>query len=82
MIKLIKRISDKKYLNSVENDIWVDDIKEAYEMSYKECETVKSELLNTYSIDQLKEVVNMGKYKSISKEEKIELINIIKNSNI
>ena len=51
-------------------------------MSYKECETVKSELLNTYSIDQLKEVVNMGKYKSISKEEKIELINIIKNSNI
>jgi hypothetical protein len=82
MIKLIKRISDKKYLKSVENDIWVDDIKEAYEMSYKECETVKSELLNTYSIDQLKEVVNMGKYKSISKEEKIELINIIKNSNI
>ena len=78
MIKLIKRISDKKYLKSVENDIWVDDIKEAYEMSYKECETVKSELLNTYSIDQLKEVVNMGKYKSISKEEKIELINIIK----
>jgi len=82
MIKLIKRTTDNKYLKSVENDIWVDDIKEAYGMSYRECETAKTELLNTYTSDQLKEAVNMGKNKNISKEEKKELINLLKNPNV
>jgi hypothetical protein len=78
MIKLIKRKLDNKYLQSVENDIWVDNVKEAYEMSYRECENAKTELLNTYTIEQLKEIVNLGKSKPISEEEKRELINLLK----
>jgi hypothetical protein len=78
MIKIIQRTADNKYLQSVENDIWVDNIKEAYEMSYRELENVKTELLNTYTSDQLKEIVNMSKSKPISEEEKRELINLLK----
>jgi hypothetical protein len=36
MIKYIKRKSDNKFLQSLENDIWVDNSKDAYEMTYKE----------------------------------------------
>lgn len=79
MIKLIKRTTDNKFLKSVENDEWVDDIKEAYEMTYRECNSTKAVLLNTYSESQLKEMVNMNKSKPISEEEKEELLNILKN---
>jgi zona occludens toxin (predicted ATPase) len=78
MVKIIQRIADNKYLQSVENDIWVDDIKEAYEMSYREFENAKTELHNIYTSDQLKEIVNMSKSKPISEEEKRELINLLK----
>ena len=78
MVKIIQRTADNKYLQSVENDIWVDDAKEAYEMTYREFENAKTELLNTYTSDQLKVIVNMSKSKPISEEEKRELINLLK----
>ena len=78
MIKVIKRTTDNKFLQSVETDTWVDDVKDAFEMTYRECETAKTELLNTYTSEQIKEIVNMSKHKPISEEEKKELINLIK----
>ena len=81
MIKLIQRKTDNKYLQSVETDSWVDNVTEAFEMTYRECETAKTELLNTYTSDQIKEVVNMRKIKPISDEEKKELLEILKQKN-
>ena len=78
MINLIKRTTDNKYLKSVETDIWVDNIKEAFEMTYRECNTAKEVLLNTYTEEQLKVIVDMRKSKPISAEEKKELINLLK----
>jgi hypothetical protein len=80
MIKLIQRTTDNKYLQSVETDSWVDNVNDAYEMTYRECETAKTELLNTYTDEQLKVIVNMRKSKTITKEEKQELINLLKNN--
>jgi len=80
MIKLIQRTTDNKYLQSVETDSWVDNVNDAYEMTYRECETTKTELLNTYTEEQLKVIVNMKKSKTIMKEEKQELINLLKNN--
>lgn len=78
MIKLIQRKTDNKYLQSVETDSWVDNVTDAFEMTYRECETGKTELLNTYTSDQIKEVVNMRKSKPISDEERKELLDILK----
>jgi zona occludens toxin (predicted ATPase) len=78
MIKLIQRTTDNKYLQSVETDTWVDDIKEAFEMTYKEYNTSKETLLNTYTEEQLKAVVNIKKSKPMTKEEREELINLLK----
>jgi hypothetical protein len=78
MIKLIQRKTDNKYLQSVETDSWVDNVTDAFEMTYRECETAKTELLNTYTSDQIKEVVNMRKSKPISDEERKELLDILK----
>jgi hypothetical protein len=78
MVKYIKRTTDNKYLQSVETDNWVDDIKEAYEMTYRECENTKTQLLNTYTLEQLKEIVNLQKQKPITEEEKQELLNLLK----
>ena len=78
MIKLIQRKTDNKYLKSVETDTWVDDIKEAFEMTYKEYNTSKETLLNTYTEEQLKVIVNIKKSKPITKEEREELINLLK----
>jgi hypothetical protein len=80
MVKYIKRTTDNKYLQSVQTDTWVDNVNDAYEMTYRECETAKTELLNTYTSEQLKEVVNMRKVKPITEEEKQELINLLKNN--
>jgi hypothetical protein len=79
MVKYIKRKSDNKFLQSLENDIWVDNSKDAYEMTYKECEDTKTTLLNTYTSEEITEVFNMFKSKPISKEEKKELLNLLKN---
>jgi hypothetical protein len=78
MIKLIQRKTDNKYLQSVETDSWVGNVTDAFEMTYRECETAKTELLNTYTSDQIKEVVNMRKSKPISDEERKELLDILK----
>ena len=78
MIKLIQRTTDNKYLQSVETDTWVDDVKDAFEMTYRECETAKTELIKTYTSEQIKDIVNMRKHKPITKEEKRELINLLK----
>jgi hypothetical protein len=79
MIKYIKRKSDNKFLQSLENDVWVDNSKDAYEMTYKECEETKTTLLNTYTSEEITEVVNMFKSKPMSREEKKELLNLLKN---
>ena len=79
MIKYIKRKSDNKFLQSLENDLWVNNAKDAYEMTYKECENTKTTLLNTYTSEEITEVVNMFKNKPMSKEEKKELLNLLKN---
>jgi hypothetical protein len=78
MVKYIKRTTDNKYLQSVETDNWVDDIKESYEMTYRECENTKTQLLNTYTLEQLKEIVNLQNQKPITEEEKQELLNLLK----
>ena len=78
MIKYIKRKSDNKFLQSLENDIWVNNSKDAYEMTYRECENTKTTLLNTYTSEESTEVFNMFKSKPMSREEKRELINLLK----
>ena len=78
MIKYIKRKSDNKFLQSLENDVWVDNSKDAYEMTYRECEETKTTLLNTYTSEEITEVVNMFKSKPMSKEEKRELLSLLK----
>ena len=79
MIKYIKRKIDNKFLQSLENDLWVDNSKEAYEMTYRECENTKTTLLNTYTSEEITEVFNMFKNKPMSREEKKELLNLLKN---
>ena len=78
MIKYIKRKSDNKFLQSLENDVWVDNSKDAYEMTYRECEETKTTLLNTYTSEEITEVVNMFKGKPMSREEKRELLSLLK----
>lgn len=78
MIKVIKRTTDNKFLQSVETDTWVDNIKDAFEMTYRECETAKTELLNNYTSEQIVEIVNMSKSKPITKEERKELISLLR----
>ena len=79
MVKYIKRKSDNKFLQSLENDVWVDTLKDAYEMTNKECEDTKITLLNTYTSEEITEVFNMFKSKPMSREEKKELLNLLKN---
>lgn len=78
MIKIIKRTTDNKYLKSVETETWVDDIKEAFEMTYRECEAAKLALVGVFLPEQLKEIVNMRKHKPITEEEKKELLGLLR----
>jgi hypothetical protein len=78
MIKILKRTTDNKFLQSAESDTWVDGIKDAFEMTHRECELAKANLLNTYTSEQIVEVVNMFKIKPMSKEEIKELRNSLK----
>ena len=78
MIKLIQRTTDNKYLKSVETETWVDDIKEAFEMTHRECEVAKTALNGVFLPEQLKVIVDMRKYKPMTKEEREELINLLK----
>jgi hypothetical protein len=78
MIQYIKRKSDNKFLQSLENDVWVDNVKDAYEMTIIECKNIKTELLNTYTSEEITEVVNMFKNKPMSREEKKEFLKLLK----
>ena len=78
MIKLIQRTTDNKYLKSVETETWVDNVKEAFEMTHRECEAAKTSLDGVFLPEQLKVIVDMRKYKPITKEEREELINLLK----
>lgn len=80
MIKYIKRKSDNKFLQSLEQDIWVDDIKDAFEMTLIECKNIKVDLLSSYQIDEIMEIINLFKNKPMTREEKKELKSLIKNS--
>jgi hypothetical protein len=80
MIKIIQRTTDNKYLKSVETETWVDDVKDAFEMTYKECEEAKLSLEGVFLSTQLKEIVDMKKNKPLTKEEKMEIINLLKNN--
>ena len=78
MIQIIQRKSDNKYLQSVESDIWVDNISEAFEMSLLEYTTVKNLLSANYSNDDLKVILNFSKLKELSKQDKREIKNLFK----
>jgi hypothetical protein len=78
MIKLIQRTTDNKYLKSVETETWVEDIKEAFEMTYRECESAKAALSGVFLPEQLKEIVNVRKSKPITEEEKEELLSLLR----
>jgi len=80
MIKLIQRTTDNKYLKSVETETWVDNVKDAFEMTHRECEAAKTALNNVFLPEQLKVIVDMKKYKSITQEEKEELLKFLKNN--
>lgn len=80
MVKIIQRTTDKKYLQSVETDTWVDNIKDAFNMSYRECENTKEALLLNYNSELIKEIVDFSKSKPITKEEKKELRNLLKRN--
>jgi hypothetical protein len=79
MVKIIQRTTDNKYLKSVETELWVDDVKDALEMTYRECEQVKLSLEGIFLPEQLREIVNLRKDKTITNEEKNELLNLLKN---
>ena len=73
MIKIIKRTTDNKYLKSVETETWVDDAKDAFEMTYLECETAKAALNGVFLPEQLKEIINPYKGKPMTDEEKVQM---------
>lgn len=64
MVKKIQRKSDKKYLSSLENNTWVDNIKDASEFTQKEAIDTMSELLKTYSKEDLLQYTNAWKNKA------------------
>lgn len=78
MIKLIQRKTDKKYLQSLENDVWVESKNEAFQMTYRECNTIKEQLLDSYSKEQIVEIVDLRKSKPITPEELEELKGLLK----
>ena len=79
MIKIIQRKSDNKYLQSAENDLWTNNISEAYEMSLIECIEVKNSLSTNYTSEDIKEILNLNKVKIASKKEKKIYRDILKN---
>ena len=79
MVKYIKRKSDNKFLQSLDTNTWVDSVKDAYEMTYKECEDIKIILLNTYTSEEITELINMMKSKPMSREEKKEQLDLLMN---
>lgn len=78
MIKIIQRKSDNKYLQSLKEELWSDNITDAYEMTLIEMENMRDDIYSKYSSDDLKEIVNFSKMKSLTREEKKEAIDFFK----
>lgn len=78
MVKYIKRTMDNKFLQSIDTDTWVDELRDGLEMTYLECENIKSILLKSYSEEQIKEIINLTKYKATTKEERKIIKNLFK----
>jgi hypothetical protein len=78
MVKLLKRTTDNKFLKSLAEDLWVEDSKEAFEMNYLECISSKETLSETYTSEQLKEVVIFSKSKPLTREEVKQIRNLLK----
>jgi hypothetical protein len=53
MLKKIQRTSDNKFLLSLENNIWVDNIKESKSFKLNEIDFVKNTLSLAYSKNDL-----------------------------
>lgn len=64
MVKKIQRKSDKKFLSSLQNNTWVDDIKDAAEFTSKETMDVMDELLKTYDKEDIIQYTNAWKNKA------------------
>jgi len=79
MVKYIKRNNDNRFLQSLENNTWVDNVKDAYEMTYKECEDAKTILFDTYTSEEITEIINMLKSKPMTREEKKEQLDLLKS---
>ena len=58
MLKKIQRLSDLKFLLSLENDVWVDNIKESATFKLNEFNSVKQTLLTSYQENELKVYTN------------------------
>jgi hypothetical protein len=54
MLKKIQRLSDSKYLQSINENIWVDNINQATIFDIIEFKNVMSVLLNSYQENDLK----------------------------
>ena len=78
MVIIIKRTTDDKYLKSLTEDIWVDDIKQVYIIHFNEISEIRETLLKTYAEDQLKEFIDFVKVKPLSKEDKKEFRKLLK----
>lgn len=78
MIQIIKRRADNKFLKSVESDTWVEDIKEACEMSFKECEDAKSALLSAYAENSLITICDFTKTKPTTRDERQAFLAAVK----
>lgn len=70
MVQIIQRKSDNRFLVSVEDDTWTENISEAFEMNILETQEAKVTLSNKYSEGDLKEILNFQKTKISSKLEK------------
>lgn len=58
MYKKIQRLSDLKFLMLLENDIWVDNLKEGTSYTLSEFNNIKQTLLLTYQESDLKIYTN------------------------
>ena len=54
MFKKIQRVSDLKFLASLEDNIWVDNINESRTFNLEDYKTVMTELLINYQSNDLK----------------------------
>ena len=63
MTKKIQRTTDKKFVLSVADNTWVDNINQAFEFSPKQAKEAMDVLVNTYPKEQLIEFTNAWKNK-------------------